>query len=102
MEPDEVLDHYSDDSDLDEQDSEESVSMIDDLYDLDQIFMSGVEVTGGKGVGAHHLSKVWQISHADAQQTFSITSQHGNCPDDPHLSKSYGTNDRMLWLVQKD
>ena len=56
MEPDGFLDHDSDDSDLDEQDSEESVSMIDDLYDLDQIFMSGVEVTGGKGVGPHHIS----------------------------------------------
>ena len=74
IEPDEVLDHDRDDSDLDEQDSEESVGVIDYLYDLDQIFMSGVEATGGKGVGAHHLSKVWWISHADAQQMLSVTS----------------------------
>ena len=97
MEPDEVLDHDSDDSDFDEQDSEESVGMIDDLNDLDQIFVSGVEATGGKGVGAHHLSKVWWISHTDAQWTLGVKSQHGNCPVDPQLSKNYGMNNRMLW-----
>ena len=97
MEPDEILDHDGNDSDLDEQDSGESVGMIDDLYDLDQIFMSGVEATGGKGVGAHHLSKVWRISHADAQQMLGVTSQHGNRPVNPQLSKNYGTNNRMLW-----
>ena len=94
MEPDEVLDHDSDDSDLDEQDTD---SMIDDLYDLDQIFVSGVEAIGVKGVGAHHLSKIWRVSHEDAQQMLGVTSQHGNCPVDPQLSTNYGTNDRMLW-----
>ena len=71
--------------------------MIDDLDDLDQIFMSGVEATGGKGVGTTHLSKVWRVSHEDAQQTLDVTSQHGNRPVNPQLSKNYGTNDRMLW-----
>ena len=97
MEPDEFLNHDADNSDLDKQGSEESVGMIDDLYDLDQMFMSGVEATGGKGVGAHHLSKVWQISHEDAQWTLNVTSQHGNHPVNPQLSKNYGMNDRMLW-----
>ena len=96
MEPDEFLDHDGDDSDLDEQGSEESVGMIDDLYDLDQSFVSAVEVTGGKGVGAHHLSKVWQVSHEDAQHMLGVTSQHGNHPVDPQLSKNYGMSDRML------
>ena len=97
MDPDGFLDHDGDDSDLDEHDSEESGGMIDHLYDLDQIFMSGVEATGGKGVGAHHLSKIWWVSHEDAQWMLGVTSQHGNCPVDPQLSKNYGTNDRMLW-----
>ena len=52
--------------------------------------------TGAKGVGAHHLSKVWQISHEDAQRTRDVTSQHGNHPVNPQLSKNYGTNDRTL------
>ena len=97
MESDEFFDHDGDNSDLDEQDSEESVGMIDDLYDLDQIFVSGVEPTGGKGVGTHHLSKVWRVSHEDAQRMLDVTSQHGNHPVDPQLSKTYGMNDRMLW-----
>ena len=97
MEPDEFLNHNADDLDLDEQGSEESIGMIDDLYDLDQIFMSGVEATGGKGVGAHHLSMVWWISHEDAQWMLDVTSQHGNRPVDPQLFKNYGMNDRMLW-----
>ena len=96
MKPDEVLNHDTDDSDLDEQGSEESVNVIDDLYDLDQVFMSGEEATGGKGVRAQHLSKVWWISHEDAQQMLDVTSQHGNRPVDPQLAKNYGTNDRML------
>ena len=87
MEPDEFLDHDGDDSDLDKQGSEESIGVIDDLYDLDQIFMSGVEVTGGKGVGAHHLSKVWRVSHEDAQWMLGVTSQHGNCPVNPNCPR---------------
>ena len=58
--------------------------------------MSGIVATGAKGVGAHHLSKVWRISHEDAQWTLDVTSQHGNHPVNPQLSKNYGTNDRML------
>ena len=96
MDPDEFLYHEADNSDLDEQTSEESVDVVDYLHDLDQFFVSGVVVTGAKGVGAHHLSKVWRFSHEDAQQMLDVTSQHWNHPVDPQLSKNYGTNDRML------
>ena len=96
MDPDECLYHEADDSDLNKQTSHESLDVVDNLHDLDQFFVSGVVATGAKGVGAHHLSKVWRISHEDAQWTLDITSQHGNCPVDPQLSKNYGTNDRML------
>ena len=96
MDPDGCLYHEADDSDLDEQTSQESVDVVDNLHDLDQFFMSGIVATGAKGVGACHLSKVWRISYEDAQRTLDITSQHGNCPVDPQLSKNYGTNDRML------
>ena len=96
MDPDEFLYHEADDSDLDEQISQDSVDVVDNIHDLDQFFVSGVEATGTKGVGARHLSKVWQISHEDAQWMLDITSQHGNRLVDPQLSKNYGTNDRML------
>ena len=66
MKPDEVLHHEVGDSDLDEQTSEESIDVMDNLHDLDQFFMSGIVVMDAKGVGAHHLSKVWQISPEDA------------------------------------
>ena len=89
MKPEEILYHDVDDSDLDEQTSE-------DLHDLAQLFVSGIVATGAKGVGAHHLSKIWRISHEDAQQMLDVTSQHGKHPVDPQLSKNYGTNDRML------
>ena len=96
MRPEEILYHEVDDSDLDEQTSEESVDVMDNLHDLAQIFVSGIVATGAKGVGAHHLSKIWRISHEDAQQMLDVTSQHGKHPVDPQLSKNYGTNDRML------
>ena len=96
MDPDEYLYHEADDSDLDEQTSEESVDVVDNLHGLDQFFVSGIVVTGTKGVGACHLSKVWRISHEDTQWMLDVTSQHGNCPVNPQLSKNYGTNDRML------
>ena len=93
---DDFLCHEADDLDLDEPTSEESVDVMDNLPDLDQFFVSGIVATGAKGVGAHHLSKVWQISHEDAQWTLDVTSQHGNRPVNPQLSKNSGTNDRML------
>ena len=87
MKPDEFLCHEVDDLDLDEQTSEESVDVLDNLHDLDQFFMSGIVATGAKGVGAHHLSKVWWISHEDAQRMLDVTFQHGNCsiPNCPRI-----------------
>ena len=40
MDPDECLYHEADDSDLDEQTSQESVDVVDNLHDLDQFFVS--------------------------------------------------------------
>ena len=45
--------------------------------DLDKFFMSAVQVGKPHGLDAEHLSKVWRISHEDAQQTINVTSQHG-------------------------
>ena len=96
MKPDEFLYHEADVSDLDEQTSEESVDMMNNLHDLDQFFVSGIVASCAKGVGAHRLSKVWRISHEDAQQMLGVASQHRNRPVDSQLSKNFGTNDRML------
>ena len=45
--------------------------------DLDEFFMSAVQVGKPHGLDAEHLSKVWRISHEDAQRTINVTSQHG-------------------------
>ena len=38
-----------------------------DRMDLDEFFMSAVQVGKPRGLDAEHLSKVWRISHEDAQ-----------------------------------
>ena len=48
-----------------------------DRMDLDEFFMSAVQVGKPHGLDAEHLSKVWRISHEDVQQTINVTSQHG-------------------------
>ena len=45
--------------------------------DLDKFFVSAVQVGKPCGLDAEHLSKVWRISHEDAQRTIDATSQHG-------------------------
>ena len=48
-----------------------------DRMDLDEFFMSAVQVGKPRGLDAEHLSKVWRISHEDTQRTINVTSQHG-------------------------
>ena len=45
--------------------------------DLDEFFVSAVQVGKPPGLDAEHLSKVWRISHEDAQRTINVTSEHG-------------------------
>ena len=68
-----------------------------DTMDLDEFFVSAVQVGKPRGLDAAHLSKVWRISHEEAQRTINVTSQHGQRPTNPSLSQNYATNDRMLW-----
>ena len=49
-----------------------------------------------RGVDPKHLSKIWRISHEDAQMTIYVTTQTSTQTDDPTLSRNYSTNDRML------
>ena len=54
-------------------DGENSVTSSDinldetDKMDLDEFFVSAVQVGKPRGLDAAHLSKVWRISHEDAQ-----------------------------------
>ena len=67
-----------------------------DTMDLDEFFVSAVQVGKPHGLDAAHLSKVWRICHEEAQWTINVTSQHGQRPANPSLSQNYATNDRML------
>ena len=67
-----------------------------DRMDLDECFVSAVQVGKSHGLDAAHLSKVWRISHEDAQRTINVTSQHGQRPANSSLSQNYATNDQML------
>ena len=54
-------------------DGEDSVTSSDinldetDKMDLDEFFVSAIQVGKPRGLDAAHLSKVWRISHEDAQ-----------------------------------
>ena len=48
-----------------------------DWMDLDEFLVPAVQVGKPRGLDAEHLSKVWRISHEDAQRTIDVTSQHG-------------------------
>jgi hypothetical protein len=64
--------------------------------DLDEVMASAAHARRPKGIDATHLSKVWKITHEQAEKTLETTTQHSQRKDDPKLSRNYGTNDRML------
>ena len=63
---------------------------------LDNFMASTSQAGKSRGVDPKHLSKIWRISHEDAQRTIDVTTQTSIRTDDPTLSRNYSTNDRML------
>ena len=63
---------------------------------LDNVMASTVQAVKIRGVGPKLLSKIWRISHEDAQRTIDVTTQMSTRTNDPTLSRNYSTNDRML------
>ena len=58
--------------------------------------ISAVTAGNTTGVSAAHLSKIFRISHDEAERTLDATSQL-NCQDaNSSLARNFGTNDRML------
>ena len=88
----------SENDELHEMGSEEEVDFIGQLDDLDvdQVMAAGVTATNPNSVDAAHVSKIWRISTEDTKRTLAVTSQHGQCAQDPMLSQNYGTNDCIL------
>ena len=63
---------------------------------LDNLMASTAQAGKSRGVDPKHLSKIWRISHDDAQRTIDAATQMSIRTDDPVLSRNYSTNDRML------
>ena len=89
-EDDTSQDDSDDDFDLKELDDDTNEALLDN-------FMASTAQAGKtRGVDPKHLSKIWRISHEDAQRTIDVTTQTSTRTDDPTLSRNYSTNDRML------
>ena len=57
---------------------------------------SAVASGKAKGVSPEQLSKLWRISHADAERTLKETTQLGRYSADTTISREFPTNDRAL------
>ena len=88
-----------DDTSLDNsEDDFDPMELDDDTNEvlLDNLMASTAQAGQSRGVDPKHLSKIWRISHEDAQRTIDVTTQMSIQTDDPVLSRNYSTNDRIL------
>ena len=88
-----------DDTSLDNSDDDFDPMKLDDDTNeilLDNFMASTTQAGNTRGVNPKHLSKIWRISHEDAQRTIDVTTQMSIRTDDSSLSKNYSTNVRML------
>jgi hypothetical protein len=83
----------SDDEWSDDQSEEPEESEEDQWDDMEDVIDSA---RFASGVSPEHLSKIWRISHEEAQRTLENTSHLLQKTTSPELSRNYGTNDRML------
>ena len=91
----------SDEDDISQDDSDDDfdpMELDDDPNEalLDNFMASTAQAGKTRGVEPKHLTKIWRISHEDAQRTINVTTQTFTRTDDPTLSRNYSTNDRML------
>ena len=91
----------SDDDDTSMDNSEDNFDQMeldDDTNEvlLENLMASTPQAGKSRGVDPKRLSKIWRISHDDAQRTIDVTTQTSIRTDDPVLSRNYSTNYRML------
>jgi hypothetical protein len=87
-------DYWSDDQSEESEESEED--QWDDMEDVIDSTMASETARFASGVNPKHLSKIWRISHEDAERTLDNTTHLLQRTINPELSRKYGTNDRML------
>ena len=88
-----------DDTSLDNSEDDFNPMELDDDTNevlLDNLMASTAQAGKSRGVDPKHLSKIWRISHEDAQRTIDVTTQTSIQTDDPVLSRNYSKIDRML------
>jgi hypothetical protein len=68
----------------------------DDMEDVIDSAMASATARFASGVNPKHLSKIWRISHEDAERTIDNTTHLLQRTTNPELSRTYGTNDTML------
>ena len=101
LDDDEDSQDSSDDDDTSQDNSDDDfdpMELDDDTNEalLDNFTASTAQAGKTRGVDPKHLSKIWRISHEDAQGTIDVTTQMSTRTGDPTLSRNYSTNDRML------
>ena len=75
---DDSQDSSDDDTSQDDSDDDFDLTELDDDINevlLDNFMASTVQAGKTKGVDPKHLSKIWRISHEDAQRTIDVTTQ---------------------------
>ena len=77
-------------------DDDISLEDVEQLFDLNEVFASGVHASRQRGIDAEHLASIWRISYDDAKRTIEATSQHSKRAVNPDFTQKYGTNDHML------
>ena len=92
---------FSDDDDTSQEISDDAfdpIELDDDTNEVlqDNFMASTAQAGKSRGGDPKHLSKIWRISHKDAQRTIDATTQTSTRTDDPTLSRNYSTNNRML------
>ena len=94
-----LMDPETDDDSMSSNDMYDVEEDVPDLegVDLDDYFsVSATQASKSRNIDPEHLSKVWRISHKEAQRTLDATSQKVLHREDTTLSRNYGTGDRML------
>ena len=101
LDDDEDSQDSSDDDDTSQDNSDDDfdpMELDDDTNEalLDNFVASTAQAGETRRVDPKHLSKIWRISHEDAQRIIDVTTQMSTQTDDPTLSRNYSTNDGML------
>ena len=67
-------------------DDDISLEDLEQSFDLDEVFASGVCASRQRGIDAEHVASIWRISYDDAKRTIEATSQHSKHTVHPDLT----------------